>query len=106
MASKPLSVFKSLGGAPPRQWRHGLYGFALFLGVSLALVGLVAVVLLVPGLLVRRARDLENPVGRAGRFGRLTANAECAEPSATGVKVGMHRGQRTGEGFLWRNISS
>ena len=51
MASKPLSVFKEPGRRRHRQWRHGLYGSALFLVVALALVGLAAVVLLVLGLL-------------------------------------------------------
>ena len=51
MASKPLSVFKEPGRRRHRQWRHGLYAVALFLLVALALVGLVAVTLLVLGLL-------------------------------------------------------
>jgi hypothetical protein len=51
MASKPFSVFKEPGRRRHRQWRHGLYGFAPFLVVALALVGFVAVVLLVLGLL-------------------------------------------------------
>jgi hypothetical protein len=51
MASKPLSVFKEPGRRRHRQWRPGLHSFALFVVIGLALVGLVAVVLLVLGLL-------------------------------------------------------
>ena len=51
MASKPLSVFKEPGRRRHRQWRNGLYGLALFLVATLALVGLVAVALLLLGLL-------------------------------------------------------
>jgi hypothetical protein len=51
MASKPLSVFKEPGRRRHRQWRHGLYGLAPFLVVALALVGLVAVALLILGVL-------------------------------------------------------
>jgi len=51
MASKPLSVFKEPGRRRHRQWTRGLYGLALFLVATLALVGLVAVALLVLGLL-------------------------------------------------------
>jgi hypothetical protein len=51
MASKPLSVFKEPGRRRQRQWRRALYGLAPFLVVVLALIGLVAVVLLVLGLL-------------------------------------------------------
>lgn len=51
MTSKPLSVFKEPGRRRHRQWRPALHGFALFLVVALAFVGLLAVVLLVLGLL-------------------------------------------------------
>ena len=51
MASKPLSVFKEPGRRRHRQWTPGLHGLALFLVATLALVGLVAVALLVLGLL-------------------------------------------------------
>jgi hypothetical protein len=51
MASKPLSVFTEPGRVRHHQRRSTLYGFALFVFVTLALVGLVAVVLLVLGLL-------------------------------------------------------
>jgi hypothetical protein len=55
MASKPLSVFKEPGRRRHRQWRPALYRFAVFLLVALALVGLLALVLLVLGLLDVRA---------------------------------------------------
>ena len=51
MASKPLSVFKEPGRRRHRQWSHGLYRLALVLVAVLAVVGLVAVALLVLGLL-------------------------------------------------------
>ncbi len=51
MASKPLSVFKEPGRRRHRHWRPALHGFALFLVIALAIVGLVALVLLVLGLL-------------------------------------------------------
>jgi hypothetical protein len=51
MASKPLSVFKEPGRRRHRQWRPARHGFALFLLVALAIVGLLALVLLVLGLL-------------------------------------------------------
>jgi hypothetical protein len=51
MASKPLSVFKEPGRRRHRQWRPALHGFALFLVAALAIVGLIALVLLVLGLL-------------------------------------------------------
>ena len=51
MASKPLSVFKEPGRRRHRRWRPGLYGLSVFLFAVLALVGLIAVVLLVLGLL-------------------------------------------------------
>jgi hypothetical protein len=51
MATKPLSVFKEPGRRRHRQWRPGPHGLALFLVVALAIVGLLAVVLLVLGLL-------------------------------------------------------
>jgi hypothetical protein len=51
MASKPLSVFTEPGRRPHRHWGHRLYGFALFLVVALALVGVVAIALLILGLL-------------------------------------------------------
>ncbi len=50
MASKPLSVFKEPGRRRHRQ-PPTFYGMASFILVVLALVGLVAVVLLVLGLL-------------------------------------------------------
>jgi hypothetical protein len=51
MASKPLSVFKEPGRRRHRDWRHAVYGLAPLLVAALAIVGLVAVVLLVLGLL-------------------------------------------------------
>ena len=51
MASKPLSVFKEPGRRRHRQWGPAVHGFALFLVTALAIVGLVALVLLVLGLL-------------------------------------------------------
>lgn len=51
MASKPLSVFKEPGRRRHRHWRPALYGLAPFLVAALAIVGLVALVLLVLGLL-------------------------------------------------------
>jgi hypothetical protein len=51
MASKPLSVFKEPGRRRHRQWGPAFRGFAVFLVLALAVVGLVAVVLLVLGLL-------------------------------------------------------
>jgi hypothetical protein len=51
MASKPLSVFKEPGRRRHRQWRPAPHSFALFLVIALAIVGLLAVVLLVLGLL-------------------------------------------------------
>jgi hypothetical protein len=51
MASKPLSVFKEPGRRRHRQWTPGFHSFAVFLVLALAVVGLVAVVLLVLGLL-------------------------------------------------------
>jgi hypothetical protein len=51
MASKPLSVFNEPGRRRHRQWRPALHSFALFLVLALAIVGLLALVLLVLGLL-------------------------------------------------------
>jgi hypothetical protein len=51
MATKPLSVFKEPGRRRHREWRPAVHGFAVFLVVTLALVGLLALVLLVLGLL-------------------------------------------------------
>lgn len=51
MASKPLSVFKEPGRRRHRRWTPGLHGLAPFVVALLALVGLVAVALLVLGLL-------------------------------------------------------
>jgi hypothetical protein len=51
MASKPLSVFKEPGRRRHPQWRPALHGVALFLVAVLAIVGLLALVLLVLGLL-------------------------------------------------------
>jgi hypothetical protein len=51
MAAKPLSVFKEPGRRRHRQWRPALHGLAVFLVVALAIVGLLALVLLVLGLL-------------------------------------------------------
>jgi hypothetical protein len=51
MASKPFSVFKEPGRRRHRQWRRGLYGLAPLLVAALALIGLVAVALLILGLL-------------------------------------------------------
>ena len=51
MATKPLSVFKEPGRRRHREWRPALQAFALFLVAALAIVGLVAVVLLVLGLM-------------------------------------------------------
>jgi hypothetical protein len=51
MASKPLSVFKEPGRRRHRRWTPGLHSFALFLVLALAVVGLLALVLLVLGLL-------------------------------------------------------
>jgi hypothetical protein len=49
MASKPLSVFTERRRRRHRQWNHGLYRLSLVLVAPLALVGLVAVALLVLG---------------------------------------------------------
>ena len=51
MASKPLSVFKEPGRRRHRRWAPTVHGLGLLLVVALAIVGLVALVLLVLGLL-------------------------------------------------------
>ena len=51
MASKPLSVFKEPGRRRHRQWRPALHVFGLVSVLALAIVGLLAVVLLILGLL-------------------------------------------------------
>jgi hypothetical protein len=51
MASKPLSVFNEPGRRRRRHWRPALHSVALVLVIALAIVGLLAVVLLVLGLL-------------------------------------------------------
>jgi hypothetical protein len=51
MASKPLSVFNEPGRRRHRHWRPALHSVALFLVLALAIVGLLALVLLVLGLL-------------------------------------------------------
>jgi hypothetical protein len=51
MASKPLSLFKEPGRRRHRQWRPALHSFAPFLVLAPAIVGLLALVLLVLGLL-------------------------------------------------------
>jgi hypothetical protein len=52
MATRPISPFTEPGRLQHRQRRStSIYGFALFIGAVLALIGAVAVVLLVLGLL-------------------------------------------------------
>ncbi len=51
MASKPLSVFKEPGRRRSRRWTPAIHGLGLFVVIALAIVGLVALVLLVLGLL-------------------------------------------------------
>ncbi len=51
MATKPLSVFKEPGRRRHRYWRPALHRLALFLVLALAIVGALALVLLILGLL-------------------------------------------------------
>ena len=51
MASKPLSVFKEPGRRRHRRWAPAGHDLGLSLVIALAIVGLVALVLLVLGLL-------------------------------------------------------
>ncbi len=51
MASKPLSVFTEPGRRRRRRWTPATHGLGPFIIIALAIVGLVALVLLVLGLL-------------------------------------------------------
>jgi hypothetical protein len=51
MATKPLSVFKEPGRRRHRHWRPALHRLALLLVLALAIVGAIALVLLILGLL-------------------------------------------------------
>jgi hypothetical protein len=51
MASKRLSVFNEPGRRRHRRWRPALHSVGLFVVLALAIVGLLALLLLVLGLL-------------------------------------------------------